>query len=119
MRHCIFGIIFLFLASCLGSSATAQRLRRRATPVPPPEPVPLFDGQTLNGWVTANGEPVTEGWLVEDGILQLMPLPDRRAQILRSLLPRHIAHQFDAADTSEIISPRFDFGRGGQCCHAP
>ena len=71
MRHCIFGIIFLFLASCLGSSATAQRLRRRATSVPPPEPVPLFDGQTLNGWVTANGEPVTEGWLVEDGILQL------------------------------------------------
>lgn len=29
----------------------------------------LFDGVTLDGWVHANGEPVTKGWVVEDGCL--------------------------------------------------
>lgn len=31
--------------------------------------VPLFDGETLNGWTTANGGPVTRGWEVQDGAL--------------------------------------------------
>lgn len=69
MRSCIFGTILVIFASCLASSASAQRLRRRITPAP--ASVPLFDGQTLNGWVTAKGEPVTEGWEVVDGILHL------------------------------------------------
>lgn len=30
---------------------------------------PLFDGDTLDGWTTAGGEPVAEGWVVEDGVL--------------------------------------------------
>lgn len=33
------------------------------------EVVSLFDGQTLDGWTTASGEPVTKGWKVEDGVL--------------------------------------------------
>jgi hypothetical protein len=37
---------------------------------PKPAPaVPLFDGKTLAGWVTAAGKPVTGGWIVEDGVL--------------------------------------------------
>jgi hypothetical protein len=31
--------------------------------------IPLFDGKSLDGWVTAGGEPVTTGWTVEDGML--------------------------------------------------
>jgi hypothetical protein len=29
----------------------------------------LFDGKSLSGWTTATGEPVTKGWIVEDGML--------------------------------------------------
>jgi len=34
-----------------------------------PEPVSLFDGETLNGWTNQNGDPVEEGWTVNDGLL--------------------------------------------------
>jgi len=33
------------------------------------KPVPLFDGETLNGWVTWDGEPAPDGWVVEDGAI--------------------------------------------------
>lgn len=33
------------------------------------KPVSLFDGKTLNGWVTEDGKPVTKGWKVEDGTI--------------------------------------------------
>ena len=33
------------------------------------EEVSLFDGETLNGWVTGDGEPVTEGWDVSEGAI--------------------------------------------------
>ncbi len=29
----------------------------------------LFDGKTLTGWETAAGQPVTKGWIVEDGCI--------------------------------------------------
>ena len=29
----------------------------------------LFDGHSLSGWVTAEGDPVTEGWKAADGVL--------------------------------------------------
>lgn len=29
----------------------------------------LFDGKTLDGWTRADGSPVTNGWVVEDGML--------------------------------------------------
>jgi hypothetical protein len=32
-------------------------------------PIALFDGKSLAGWVTAEGQPVTKGWSVEDGAL--------------------------------------------------
>lgn len=31
----------------------------------------LFDGKTLAGWQTASGQPVTKGWVVEDGCLYM------------------------------------------------
>lgn len=33
------------------------------------KPVSLFDGKTLDGWVTAAGKPVTAGWVVVDGTI--------------------------------------------------
>jgi hypothetical protein len=33
------------------------------------EPVVMFDGKTLDGWKTFSGEPVTRGWVVQDGAI--------------------------------------------------
>ncbi len=33
------------------------------------KPVALFDGETLNGWVTQDGKPVRKGWTAVDGTL--------------------------------------------------
>ena len=33
------------------------------------ETISLFDGKTLNGWVTLDGKPVTRGWEVVDGTI--------------------------------------------------
>jgi len=33
------------------------------------KPIALFDGETLNGWTTEDGKPVTSGWKVEDGAI--------------------------------------------------
>ncbi|MEM9659633.1 MAG: DUF1080 domain-containing protein [Planctomycetota bacterium] len=34
-----------------------------------PGVVELFDGKSLDGWTTAAGEPITKGWIIEDGAL--------------------------------------------------
>lgn len=34
-----------------------------------PKFISLFDGKTLDGWTTAAGKPVTQGWVVEDGTI--------------------------------------------------
>ena len=33
------------------------------------KPIALFDGQTLEGWVQENGDPVEAGWVVQDGTI--------------------------------------------------
>lgn len=38
---------------------------------PAPGPPPLFDGKTLDNWSLANGDPVTKGWNVVDGVIFL------------------------------------------------
>jgi hypothetical protein len=35
------------------------------------QPISLFDGRSLAGWTTQNGEPITRRWEVADGLLQL------------------------------------------------
>ncbi len=35
------------------------------------QPISLFDGRSLDGWTTQNGEPVTRRWEVADGLLHL------------------------------------------------
>jgi hypothetical protein len=31
--------------------------------------ISLFNGKTLDGWTTVSGQPVTRGWIVEDGMI--------------------------------------------------
>ncbi len=45
---------------------------------------PLFDGQTLAGWETLEGEPVTRGWEVVDGTIHLLPSEERAGHIVTS-----------------------------------
>ena len=52
---------FLFLA---GIPLAAQDSVRGRTP--------LFDGKTLSGWVTPDGQPASAGWEVTDGVLHLV-----------------------------------------------
>ena len=33
------------------------------------KPISLFDGESLNGWVTPDGKPVTKGWKAADGAI--------------------------------------------------
>ena len=39
----------------------------------------LFDGKSLDGWVTLNGTPITKGWEVVDGMLHANPNKKQRA----------------------------------------
>ena len=51
---------------------TVRWLGRKSSPLPKLEigkTVSLFDGETLNGWTTQDGKPVTNGWTVEDGTI--------------------------------------------------
>ena len=43
---------------------------------------PIFDGETLNGWTTTNGKPVTQGWEVVDGVIHLAPGKQRGGNIV-------------------------------------
>ena len=52
--------------------ADEKATEEQAEPLPPLEvgkPITLFNGETLDGWVKENGDPVTEGWVVQDGTL--------------------------------------------------
>ena len=45
------------------------------------EPISLFDGETLDGWVTLDGEPITHGWEVVDGTIHVIPAEKRPGHI--------------------------------------
>lgn len=40
--------------------------------------IPLFDGETLNGWHQYNGEAIGSEWSVNDGVLIFQPKEDRK-----------------------------------------
>ena len=42
----------------------------------------LFDGQTLQGWTTLDGQPVTQGWEAVDGMIHLNSAAARGGQIV-------------------------------------
>ena len=46
------------------------------------EEVSLFDGKTLQGWTTIDGQPITRGWEVVDGMIRLNPSKGRSGPII-------------------------------------
>ena len=46
------------------------------------EQVSLFDGRTLQGWTTLDGQPVTTGWRVENGMIWLDPSQGKAGHIM-------------------------------------
>lgn len=46
------------------------------------DPSPLFDGRTLNGWMDIDGQPITRGWEVVDGMIHLKPSNERAGHII-------------------------------------
>jgi hypothetical protein len=42
----------------------------------------LFDGQTLSGWTTTDGKPITRGWEVVDGVIHLKKEENRAGHIV-------------------------------------
>jgi hypothetical protein len=61
MKQIVFGT-FIHLAWIAASTASCTAVAEEAG-------IPLFNGTSLDGWVTSGGEPVTRGWVVEDGML--------------------------------------------------
>lgn len=53
----VFCVLFLIQAASAAGAGDPGEARK------------LFDGRSLKGWVTAKGEPVAKGWIVEDGCL--------------------------------------------------
>jgi len=46
------------------------------------ERIALFDGRTLDGWTTLDGQPVTQGWEAVDGTLHLSTSGERAGHIV-------------------------------------
>lgn len=59
-------VLALFLFNAPGWSADPASADK---PSKAKETIALFDGKTLHGWSTLNGDPVTKGWEVQDGML--------------------------------------------------
>ncbi len=56
----LFLLIAVFSVECVRA---AEQAAERG------EPIELFDGKTLSGWVTGDGKPVSSGWTVQDGAI--------------------------------------------------
>jgi hypothetical protein len=78
----LFLIALITLATLATDRATAQRIS-------------LFDGETLNGWVTDKGEPVTTGWQAVDGVLTLDVSQGRSGNILTEQEYDHFVLEFE------------------------
>jgi hypothetical protein len=48
----------------------------------PRDEASLFDGKTMHGWTTLDGQPVTRGWEVVDGMIRLNPSMGRVGAII-------------------------------------
>lgn len=57
-----FSLCALFVFGCTSLASADDQL-------PIGQPVSLFDGETLKGWTTESGQPITQGWEVQEGTL--------------------------------------------------
>ncbi len=63
-------LFHLFIVSCLANLANAQSW------------TPLFQGNSLEGWTTQDGQPVKTGWQNSQGIVRLNPAAGRGGHII-------------------------------------
>jgi hypothetical protein len=70
MQRATFSLLTLVWISLLSGVALAR------------EQQPLFDGKTLQGWTTLDGQPITAGWEVVDGMIRLDPSKGRVGAII-------------------------------------
>jgi hypothetical protein len=54
---------------CVSALFILAALLCRETAFADGDVIKLFDGNSLQGWTTASGKPVSNGWIVEDGLL--------------------------------------------------
>lgn len=59
------------------------------------EIISLFDGKTLNGWVTLDDKPVTKGWEVVDGVIHLQVEKERAGYIKTTQTFENFELEFD------------------------
>lgn len=69
----VIGFLGILATDRIAVAEKAAPVEREAAPDQPASEddglIRLFDGKSLDGWTTASGEPVTNGWAVEDGLL--------------------------------------------------
>jgi hypothetical protein len=58
-----------------------EHYKRNRLGVKQPEP-PVFDGQSLDNWMTTDGKPVPDGWEVVDGVIHLRKTKKRSGHIV-------------------------------------
>ena len=59
------------------------------------QPIPLFDGTSLRGWVRMDGKPVEEDWEVVDGTLHLKDRPGGGANLFSERAYTHFELEFE------------------------
>lgn len=70
MNHCLRISCTLLAMACVATAAVHAQ-----------QPVRLFDGQSLAGWVRMDGKPVSDDWEVVDGLLHLKSSPSGGANL--------------------------------------
>lgn len=80
MSRCLIAVLLCTLSS---SVTTAE------------ETISLFDGKTLNGWVTLDDQPVTQGWEVVDGVIHLKVEKERAGYIKTTRTFENFELEFD------------------------
>jgi hypothetical protein len=76
--------VAILLAIVCSSAASAQE-----------KTISLFDGQTLNGWVTLDDKPITKGWEVVDGAIHLQVGKKRAGSIKTTRLFENFILEFE------------------------
>ena len=84
----VYRIFAVFILLICGTSFTAYSAAAQSI-------ISLFDGATLNGWQTLDGEPVTKGWEVVDGTIHLRTDGPQGGQIVTTEQFGDFELQFD------------------------
>lgn len=71
LRRPLPALVALMLAATLSLNLPADEKKDEAPKPPPKDAIVLFDGESLDNWVTRDGQKA--GWKVENGVMQCVP----------------------------------------------